>query len=129
MRTGVLTERQAQVLELLADGASTVGIATELYLSVETVRWHVKSILRALGVHSRAEAVALVRGPGANRCLRCGSPLDHEPPAPETARAPDPGGPTHVAARTDPQLPSSRRRGEIHSATASARAQTNATNP
>ena len=30
----------------------------ELYLSVETVRWHVKSILRKLGVSSRAEAIA-----------------------------------------------------------------------
>ena len=36
----------------------TVGIATELYLSVETVRWHIKSILRKLGVRSRADAIA-----------------------------------------------------------------------
>jgi DNA-binding NarL/FixJ family response regulator len=43
---------------MLAGGATTVGIATELYLSVETVRWHIKSILRKLGVRSRADAIA-----------------------------------------------------------------------
>ena len=49
-----LTPRQLEILRMLAGGATTVGIATELYLSVETVRWHIKSILRKLGVRSRA---------------------------------------------------------------------------
>ena len=53
-----LTPRQLEILRMLAGGASTVGIATELYLSVETVRWHIKSILRKLGVRSRADAIA-----------------------------------------------------------------------
>ena len=53
-----LTPRQLEILRMLAGGATTVGIATELYLSVETVRWHIKSILRKLGVRSRADAIA-----------------------------------------------------------------------
>ncbi len=53
-----LTPRQLEILKMLAGGASTVGVATELFLSVETVRWHIKSILRKLGVNSRADAIA-----------------------------------------------------------------------
>lgn len=56
-----LTPRQAQVLRLLERGRSTDQIAGELHLSVETVRNHIRAIFRALGVHSRLEAVALAR--------------------------------------------------------------------
>jgi len=56
-----LTPRQTEVLGLLEEGRSTEGIARELHLSVETVRNHVRHILRALGVHSRIEAVAVSR--------------------------------------------------------------------
>jgi PAS domain S-box-containing protein len=56
-----LTPRQTEVLGLLERGRSTEGIARELHLSVETVRNHIRHILRALGVHSRLEAVALSR--------------------------------------------------------------------
>jgi PAS domain S-box-containing protein len=56
-----LTPRQSEVLRLLRRGRSTVQIAQELHLSPETVRNHVRHILRALGVHSRLEAVALAR--------------------------------------------------------------------
>jgi PAS domain S-box-containing protein len=56
-----LTPRQAEVLRLLEHGHSTKQIAQELHLSTETVRNHVRHILRALGVHSRLEAVAAVR--------------------------------------------------------------------
>src|ERR1044072_7693203 len=44
---------------LLEKGHSTEQIATELHLSVETVRNHIRGILRNLGVRSRLEAVAL----------------------------------------------------------------------
>src|SRR4029450_1145074 len=53
-----LTPRQTEVLRLLEHGRSTEQIAAELHLSVETVRNHIRGILRALGVHSRLEAVA-----------------------------------------------------------------------
>ena len=54
-----LTPRQAEVLRLLDRGFSTHQIAEELHLSIETVRNHIRAILRALGVHSRLEAVAV----------------------------------------------------------------------
>ena len=53
-----LTPRQVEVLRLLCRGASTDQIARELQLSRETVRNHVRHLLRALGVHTRLEAVA-----------------------------------------------------------------------
>jgi PAS domain S-box-containing protein len=56
-----LTPRQTEVLRLLEHGRSTTQIAAELHLSTETVRNHIRHILRALGVHSRLEAVALTR--------------------------------------------------------------------
>lgn len=56
-----LTPRQTEVLRLLRQGRSTDQIAQELHLSTETVRNHVRHLLRALGVHSRLEAVALDR--------------------------------------------------------------------
>ena len=52
-----LTPRQAQVLDLLVAGASTDQMAETLHLSRQTVRNHVRALLRRLGVHSRLEAV------------------------------------------------------------------------
>src|SRR5690242_4324172 len=54
-----LTPRQAEVLGLLERGRSTRQIAEELHLSTETVRNHVRRLLRTLGAHSRLEAVAI----------------------------------------------------------------------
>jgi DNA-binding CsgD family transcriptional regulator len=56
-----LTPRQSEVLHLLEHGRSTAQIAEELHLSQETVRNHVRHLLRALGVNSRLEAVAVAR--------------------------------------------------------------------
>ena len=56
-----LTPRQVEVLRLLEQGRSTKQIAAELHLSTETVRNHVRRLLRTLGVHSRLEAVAAAR--------------------------------------------------------------------
>ncbi len=53
-----LTPRQNDVLQLLGQGASTEDIASMLHLSKETVRNHVRNILRELGAHSRLMAVA-----------------------------------------------------------------------
>ena len=53
-----LTPRQNEVLQLLGQGASTEEIASMLHLSKETVRNHVRNILRELRSHSRLEAVA-----------------------------------------------------------------------
>jgi DNA-binding NarL/FixJ family response regulator len=54
-----LTSREWQVLDLLCEQRSTEQIAETLVLSQETVRTHVKSILRKLEVRSRGEAVAV----------------------------------------------------------------------
>ena len=59
-----LTPRQHEVLQLLASGMSTDQIAAALTVSRETVRNHVRHILRALGAHSRLEAVATARRAG-----------------------------------------------------------------
>ena len=48
------------MLRLLEQGRSTKQIAQELHLSTETVKNHVRHLLRALGVNSRLEAVAAV---------------------------------------------------------------------
>jgi PAS domain S-box-containing protein len=59
-----LTQRQEDVLELLASGQSTKQIAAKLQVSRETVRNHVRGVLSALGAHSRVEAVAKARQRG-----------------------------------------------------------------
>jgi PAS domain S-box-containing protein len=56
-----LTPRQAEILDLLERGKSTRQMAEELQLSIETVRNHVRHVLRAVGAHSRLEAVAIAR--------------------------------------------------------------------
>ena len=56
-----LTPRQAEILRLLEHGHSTRQIAGELHLSLDTVRNHIRFLLRALGAHSRLEAVAMAR--------------------------------------------------------------------
>jgi DNA-binding NarL/FixJ family response regulator len=54
-----LSSREWEVLDLLCSGAGTEDIADALVLSTETVRSHVKSVLRKLGVSSRAEAITM----------------------------------------------------------------------
>jgi DNA-binding CsgD family transcriptional regulator len=55
----VLTERERQVLSMLAEGQSGAQIAAELVLSPETVRTHVRNAMSKLGATTRSHAVAL----------------------------------------------------------------------
>jgi DNA-binding NarL/FixJ family response regulator len=54
-----LTRREFEVLTLIADGLENRQVADELILSVETVRTHVKGILRKLSARDRTHAVSL----------------------------------------------------------------------
>lgn len=54
----VLTERESQILKLIASGKSLPDIAHELYLGVTTVKTHVQHLYEKLGVSDRAAAVA-----------------------------------------------------------------------
>ena len=56
-----LSAREWEVMEQLADGASTDEVATKLFLSPTTVRVHVSSVLKKLRVESREEAFKLLR--------------------------------------------------------------------
>ncbi|MGZ4337673.1 MAG: response regulator transcription factor [Gaiellaceae bacterium] len=54
-----LTTRQAEVLQLLADGLSNLEIARRLLITQETAKTHVRHLLGKLEAHSRAHAVAV----------------------------------------------------------------------
>jgi len=58
---GILTRREREVLQRLAEGRDTREIATLLGIGERTVRSHVEHILRKLHAHSRLEAVAIGR--------------------------------------------------------------------
>jgi DNA-binding CsgD family transcriptional regulator len=51
-----LSVREAEVLRLVATGLSNAEVAEKLFISSRTVDWHLGSIYRKLGIHSRAEA-------------------------------------------------------------------------
>ena len=55
---GDLTEREKEILQLLAEGMRNDGIAAKLFISPQTVQTHIRNILGKLRVHSKLEAVA-----------------------------------------------------------------------
>ena len=55
-----LTERESEVVTLIAMGLDTGEIAAQLHISPETVRTHVRNAMGKLGVHTRAQLVATV---------------------------------------------------------------------
>lgn len=54
-----LTEREREVLQLLAEGLGTAELAQRLVVSTHTVRNHVRNLTAKLGAHSKLEAVAV----------------------------------------------------------------------
>jgi LuxR family maltose regulon positive regulatory protein len=59
-----LTDREIEVLQLVATGLTNAEIATRLFLSLHTVKTHTRNIYGKLGVHTRTEAVARARALG-----------------------------------------------------------------
>jgi len=59
-----LTNREREVLALLADGLSNAEIAAQLHISVAAVKYHVSNILSKMGATNRTEAAALARQHG-----------------------------------------------------------------
>jgi DNA-binding NarL/FixJ family response regulator len=55
-----LTERQMEILKLVANGLSNSEIGNKLYISTRTVENHISTIFSKLNIHSRVEAAALV---------------------------------------------------------------------
>lgn len=56
-----LSERELQVLRLIAAGMSYEEVAHELVVALSTIQWHIKNIYQKLNVHSGTEAVAVSR--------------------------------------------------------------------
>jgi DNA-binding NarL/FixJ family response regulator len=61
---GTLTEREEEVLQLVARGYINKEIATRLDISVKTVETHKRNFMEKLGLHSRAELVRYALGQG-----------------------------------------------------------------
>ncbi|MBD2705689.1 response regulator transcription factor [Spirosoma sp. BT702] len=53
----ILTDRQKEILEMLVDGKSYATISEQLFVSVETVRSHVKKLYKVLQVNNKTEAI------------------------------------------------------------------------
>ena len=58
-RSAVLTSRERDVLERLAEGRGTEEVAALLHVSPHTVRSRIKSLLRKMGARNREHAVAI----------------------------------------------------------------------
>jgi DNA-binding NarL/FixJ family response regulator len=84
-----LTRRESDVLDELIQGQSNRQIGKNLFISEDTVKSHVKAILRKLGARDRAHAVSLVLSARNGHACTCGAhSLTAAPVAPEvTAEA------------------------------------------
>ncbi len=69
-----LTEREEEILSLVAEGKSNQEISRQLYVSLKTVRNHVSNILLKLQVADRAQAVIRAREAGMERGRGSGGP-------------------------------------------------------
>ncbi len=75
-----LKERELEIIQLMADGATNQQIADKLYISTNTVRWYNKQIYSKFGVNSRIKVVNLAREWG----LIDGDDQPSHYPSPET---------------------------------------------
>jgi DNA-binding NarL/FixJ family response regulator len=59
-----LSEREVAILRLMTHGLTYEAMSSELTISINTVRYHVKNLYGKLGVSSRADAIAYARNRG-----------------------------------------------------------------
>lgn len=64
MKKNPLTEREEQVIKLIADGKNTKEIANQLFLTTGTVRNYISVILDKLNVSNRIEAISRFKEKG-----------------------------------------------------------------
>lgn len=62
-----LTQRERQVIDLIAEGLANKDIAARLHIAVHTVKSHVHNVLEKLALHSRLEVAAFSRNQGDRR--------------------------------------------------------------
>jgi DNA-binding NarL/FixJ family response regulator len=72
-----LTDRELDVLRLLAEGKTNVEIATALFISPRTVGVHVSSILRKLDATTRVQAATIAERAGLLEVGQADGPLAH----------------------------------------------------
>ena len=77
-----LTRREQDVLDELLQGQSNRAIGRNLFISEDTVKSHVKAILRKLGARDRAHAVSLVLSSRGGAACSCGAHAVAAAPAP-----------------------------------------------
>ena len=53
----LVTEREKQVIQLLAEGLSYVEISYQMHISINTLKTYIKSIYGKLGIHNKVEAI------------------------------------------------------------------------
>lgn len=59
--TPLLSARESQILQRLSRGYSNLAVGQQLFLSPNTVKWHLRQIYAKLGVHNRTQAVHVAR--------------------------------------------------------------------
>ncbi len=57
----LLTQREQEILQRIVDGLSNKEIAAELFVTVHTVKWHIKQLYKKLRVRSRVQAIVRAR--------------------------------------------------------------------
>ncbi|HTI75419.1 MAG TPA: AAA family ATPase, partial [Mycobacterium sp.] len=74
-----LTDAELKVANLIADGATNAAVAERLHLSPHTVKSHVRNAFTKLGINSRAQLAAAMRGPHAAVAIPRPQPKYHPP--------------------------------------------------